>query len=270
MRKQQKTVRKYRLTLDLQLFSEDPGVEVVPAAGEQTEQVENTQTGDEKAAAEPGKEDVAFSKRLSAAEKKWQDDKEAEIQKIKDEYKDHDLYRKATEYLQKTSGIPDMMTLKETIELEELQERADRENVSPETLKRIDELEAKAKRGEELEATISQEKAAAEFEQSLKTFSEGKEIGGAPLDYKELWNYMHENEIAKPDVAFKAMKADILEQKLATAKDDAVKDYLSSKRGVKTEGSTGATAQTLPPTGGGFKGAEARAIARVAASRTAE
>lgn len=259
-------MKKYRFTLDLQQFSEDPGVEVVPAAGEQSE----VPPPSNDKPAETGKEDVAFSKRLSAAQEKWNAEKEAEIQKIRDEYKDHDTYRKATEYLQKTSGISDVMTLKETIELEELQERADKENVAPEVLKRIDELEAKAKRGEELEAAISQEKEAAAFEQSLKTFSDGKEIDGAPLDYKELWKYMHENETANPELAFKAMKSDIIEKKLATVKEDTVKDYLNSKRGVKTEGSTGAAAQPIPPTGGGFKGAEQRAIARMQASRTAE
>lgn len=237
--------------------------------------VETEDNSDAGNAPESGSEEVtkqeSFAKRLKeSTDKAIAEERAKWEQENSEKYKDFDTYRKATEYLQKQTGISDMMTLKEEIELTELQERADKENVSPETLKRIDELEAKAKRGEELEASISQEKAAAEFEQSLKTFAEGKEIDGKPLDHKELWNYMHENEIGKPDIAYKAMKADLLEEKLATAKEDSIKEYLSSKRGVKTEGSTGSAAQSSPQTGGGFKGAEQRAIARIAASRQAE
>lgn len=258
-------MKKFRLKLDLQLFNDDSGVEGVSAAEGQTE----VTTGEEVAATEPSKEDVAFSKRLSAAQEKWNAEKETEIQKLRDEYKDHDTYRKAAEYLQKTSGIDNIMSLREEIELQELQERADKENVPPEVIKRIDELEKKAARADELEAKTASEKAAQEFEQSIKTFSEGKEIDGKPLDYAELWEYMHENEIAKPEVAFKAMKADMLEAKLASAKEDAIKDYLNTKKGVKTESGSGAAVQQTQ-TGGGFKGAESRAIARIRASQTAE
>lgn len=268
--------KKYRFALNLQMFAEDggaaSGVEGTFAAGEQSQGAESasTQTGDQGAAAEQGKGDVAFAKRLSAAQEKWNVEKEAEIQKIREEYKDHDTYRKATDYLQRTSGISDLLTLKEEIELADLQERADKEKVPPAVLKRIDELEAKAAKADEFEAKNSQEKAAAEFEQSLKTFVEGREIDGKPVDHAELWKYMHENEIGKPEAALKAMKADILEAKLATAKEDTIKEYLNSKKGVKTEGASGAAAQSTPNTGGGFKGAEARAIARIKASRTAE
>lgn len=266
---------KRYLKLDLQMFAEGDsasGVEVVPAAGEQSQGTDDitTQTGDQGAAAEQGKGDVAFAKRLSAAQEKWNADKEAEIQAIRDQYKDHDTYKQATEYLQRTSGINDILTLKEEIELSNLQERADKEQVPPAVLKRIDELEAKAAKADEFEATAAQEKAAAEFEQSLKTFVADKEIDGKAVDHTELWKYMHENEISKPEIALKAMKADVLEAKLATAKEDSIKEYLNSKKGVKTEGASGAAAHTTPPTGGGFKGAEARAIARAKAARTAE
>lgn len=259
-------VKKYRYGLDLQMFA---GEEDAPAAGEPAGEGV-TQTGDQGAAAEQGKEDVAFSKRLSAAQAKWQTEKDAEIQKIRDEYKDFDTYKRATDYLQKSSGISDLMTLKEEIELQELQERADKQNVPASVLKRIDELEAKAARADELEAKENQSKAASEFETSLKEFVKDKEIDGKPIDHTELWKYMHENEIAKPEAALKAMKADILEAKLATAKEDAVKEYLNSKKGVKTEGSAGAAAQSLPPADGSWKDIEKRAIARIQASRTAE
>jgi len=257
---------KYRFGLDLQLFSEDmgdsggegTGVEDVSAAGTHDDVTEVSGAG-EQAAADP----KAFAARLAAEKAKIE-------REYNERYKDYDTYKQATEYLQRTSGIDDILTLKEEIELANLQERAEKENVPPEVLKRIDELEVKAAKAEEYEAKSAQEKAAVEFEASLKTFVEGKEIDGKPVDHNELWKYMHDNEIGKPEIALKAMKADILEAKLATAKEDSIKDYLNSKRGVKTEGASGAAAQTTPPTGGGFKGAEARAIARVRASRTAE
>lgn len=213
----------------------------------------------------------SFAKRLKESTDKAIAEERAKWEKeYSEKYKDHDTYKKAAEYLQKTSGFSDIMTLKEEIELQELQERADKENVPASVLKRIDELEAKAAKADELEAKVNQEKAASEFEHSLKDFVADKQIDGKPVSHTELWSYMHENGITKPEAALKAMKADILEAKLATAKEDAVKEYLNSKKGVKTEGSTGAAAHQIPQAGGGFKGAEQRAIARIAASKSAE
>lgn len=264
--------QQYLLKLNLQLFGEEgTGEASAPAAEEQTQgnDVPNPTGDDGQAAAEPGKEDVAFSKRLSAAQEKMRAEHAAELQKLRDEYQNHDTYRKAAEYLQRTSGIEDVMTLKEQIELVELQERADKYDVSPEVQKRIEMLEAKAEKADAMEAEKSQQQAASEFESSLKSFCEGKEIDGNPVEHTELWKYMHENEIGKPEVALKAMKADLLEAKLATAKEDAIKDYLKSKQAPKTDGAPGAAAQTTQ-TGGGFKGAEARAVARIKASQNAE
>lgn len=253
-------MKKYKYSLDLQLFNDDvpampePGVEEVPAAEEQTSepQVED-------------KADAAFAKKLSVERKKWESERDSEVQKVRDEYKDHETYKKATEYLQKTSGIQDVMSLKEQIELAELQERAEEENLPPEVLKRLDKLEEKAARGDELEEQVAQEKASQEFENNLKSFCDGKEIDGKPLDHKELWNYMAENETSNPNLAFKAMKADLLEAQVADAKKTGVKEYLNSKTGVKTN--SGAPAGSLPQ-GGGWKGAEERALARIRASQT--
>lgn len=257
-------MKKYRFSLDLQLFNDEvppvpeTGVEEVPAAEEQIESEIPTED----------KAEAAFAKKWSDQRKKWEADKEAEIQAIKDQYKDHDVYKKAAEYLQKSSGISDMMTLKEEIELQELQERAEESNIPPEMQKRLEELEAKASKADELEAQRTQEQQAMEFESNLKSFCEGKEIDGEPLDHKELWNYMAEHGVGNTEIAFKAMKADLLEAKLADAKKDAVTDYLNSKKGVKAEGSGAAVNQI--ETGGGFKGAEARAIARLKARKQAE
>lgn len=247
----------------------ESGVENVPAAGEQSQRTEvnaDPSGVETKGAADPEQQnnfEKAFAKRLSA--------KEAEIEaKFAEKYKGYDDYKLAAEYLQKTSGIGDILTLREQIELQQLQERAEEANVPPEVLKRIDQLEAKAAKADEMEAEAKQKEEWQSFETSLKDFCKDKTLDGKAVDHMDLWKYMHENEVTKPDVAFKAMKADLLESKLETAKTDAVKEYLATKTGVKTEGSQGAAAQSAPVPTGGFKGAEQRAVERMRAAREAQ
>lgn len=269
---------KHRLKLNLQLFAEgesiDPGVESAPAAEVQETEVTDSNPGVEsQAAAEPEKQnnfEKAFAKRLADAQAKWEADKQAELQKMQEQYKDYDVLKKATEYLQKTSGIQDLMSLKEQLELTELQERADRENVPPDVLKRIDELEVKAAKAEEYEKQQQEAQTIQQFESSLKTFCEGKEIDGKPLSHQELWQYMHENEISKPESAFKAMKADILEAKLETAKQDAVKEYLESKKAPKVEGSGSPGQQHVDTSKLGWGDVTKAAIARMQSALTRE
>src|SRR5690606_13593012 len=131
----------------------------------------------------------AFAKRLAEKEAKWKADKDAEIQALRDQYTDHDTYELAAEYLQQQAGVPDMITLKEEIKIAQRQERAEKEKGPPSVLKRIDELEAKAAKGEEYEALQKEQAERQEFESTLKTFSEGKTLGDKPLDHMELWKY---------------------------------------------------------------------------------
>ncbi|WP_027085403.1 hypothetical protein [Cohnella panacarvi] len=267
---------RFLLPMKLQLFAEGEaasGVEGTPAAGEQSQVSEppGEPVGDQSGEpAKPNNFEKAFAKRLSEKEAQWNTAKDAEIQALRDQYKDYDTFKLAAEYLQQKAGVPDMLTLKEEIELVRLQERAEKEKVPPSVLKRIDELEAKAAKGEEYEALQKEQAERQEFETSLKTFSDGKTLGDKQLDHTELWKYMHENEIANPEVAYKAMRADLLEEQLKTAEEDAVKKYLESKKAPKAEGAPGAAARQVPTTGGGFKGAEQRAAERIRAARTAE
>lgn len=255
--------KRYRHSLDLQTFNDpvevETGVDIVPAAEEQTTEITEqvTQTED--------KTEVAFAKKWAAKEKEWQEQKEREIQALKDQYKDHEVYKQAAEYLQKSSGINDIMTLKEEIEMQKLQERAEERNMNPEDLKRLDELEAKAKRLEELEAERERTKQIEEFETSLKGFAEGKEIDGKPLDHKELWQYMADNEVSNPDIAYKAMKADFLEAQVAEAERKGVEKYLASKTGVKTGGGVPTGTENTPAKT--LKEAEQRALARLKSLR---
>lgn len=263
-------MKKYPLVLDLQLFSEemtDPGVEVVPAAEEHgSDQVDtSSETGERsEVAAEPEKDsnfEKAFAKRLAA--------KEAEMEaKYAEKYKDYDVLQKATAHLQKTTGIGDLMTLKEELELADLQERAEKQDLDVDTLKRIEQLEEKAAKGDALEAKFQQEQQWKEFENSLQTFCEGKEIDGKTVDHKELWNYMFENDIQKPDIAFKAMKADVLETKLATVKEDSIRDYLASKQAPRFEGNNGAAgSQSVDTSKMSWKELERHAAGRLEAAR---
>jgi len=256
---------KFRFRLDLQQFNDGEASEAPVTESPSVEADGNpSDTGIAPESDSDVTKSKSFASRLkektdiavSDARKQWE-------QEVADKYKDYDNYKKVAEYLQKTSGINDMMTLKEQIELEELQERAEQENVPPAVLKRIDELEAKAKEADELKAQAEQAKQAEQFETTLKTYCEGKEIDGKPLDHKELWKYMAENEVSNPDIAYKAMKADLLEAQVTEAKKKGVEEYLASKTGVKTN--SGAAASSVP-SGGGFKGASERALARFRAN----
>lgn len=257
---------------------EETGVEDVSAAEAQEVQEIPEDSADEsganeEVAAEPEKQnnfEKAFAKRLAEKEAQWKAEKESEIQKLREEYKDYDVSRKAMEYLMKQNGINDSMSLKEQLELVDLNERAESENVSPEVLKRIDELEAKAAKAEEYEKQQAEQKQVSEFESSLKEFAKDKQIDGKPVDHMELWQYMSENQIAKPEAALKAMKADILEAKLETAKADAVKEYLASKQAPKVEGAGVAGAEQRDTSKMGWGDITKAAAERLRASMSKE
>lgn len=249
----------------------ESGVEIVPAAEEQIVDV-SSETGDEiEVAAEPGKTnnfEKAFAKRLAAKEAEWESKKQEEFQKLQDQYKDHDHYKKAAEYLQKTTGINDILTLKEEIELTELQERAEETGITPEMQRRLEVLEAKASKVDQMEAQQQQEQEWKQFEDTLKNFCEGKEIDGKAVDHTELWKYMHENEVTRPEVAYKAMKADVLEQKLSTAKEDTINSYLASKQAPRAEGNNGAPgSQRVDTRTMSWKEIEKHAAARLEAAK---
>lgn len=261
--------KPFALPLNLQLFSEDSGaaetgVESASAAEVQTEtpEVTESQTGVEtQAAAEPEKQnnfEKAFAKRLAAEREKWQSE-------TSEKYKDYDTLKDVADYFREVNEAPDMMTLKERIEMERLQQRAERENVPPEVLQRIDMLEAKAAKADEFEQQQAQERTMQEFENGLKEFVKDKQLGEKPVDHLELWKYMHENGIAKPEVAFKAMKADQLETKLQERETDVINRYIQSKSAPKVESGGVAGMQSWKPTGD-IDAATARAAARIRAA----
>ncbi|NJJ38546.1 hypothetical protein [Paenibacillus apii] len=174
-------------------------------------------------------------KAIAEAKAKW----EAEIA---EKYGDYDTHKELSQYFQQINNT-DAITLKERIEMERLQERADKENTTPEMLKRLDELEAKAAKADELEQQHQQEQINRMFWSAAEKFVDGKGISKEDLN-----QYMIDNEIfvdmtnpeaaeKKFNMAYKAMKADELQQQLVTAKETAVKEYLQSKSAPRVEGS---------------------------------
>ncbi|OKP91415.1 hypothetical protein [Paenibacillus sp. P32E] len=215
----------------------------------------------------------SFAHRLKESTEKALAEERAKWEKeTSEKYKDYDTYRKATEYLQKTSGIDDVMTLKEQIELQELNERAEQQNVPPEVLKRIDELEQKAARGEELEKKQQAEEINNLFWKAAESFVEGKDVSKEDLN-----KYMIENDVfidptnpeaadRKFNMAYNAMKAEEYKTQLTTAKETAVKEYLQSKSAPKVEGSGSPGIVTEDTSKMDWKDINARIVARMNAA----
>jgi hypothetical protein len=211
----------------------------------------------------------SFAHRLKESTEKALAEERAKWEKeTSEKYKDYDTYRKATEYLQKTSGIDDVMTLKEQIELQELNERAEQQNVPPDVLKRIDELEQKAARGDELEAKQQQEQVNNLFWKAAEQFVEGKDVSK-----EELNKYMIENDIfvdpmnselaqRKFDMAYKAMQYDVMQKKLESAEKDGMNKLLSSKGSIPTIPGKTAQGQVVSDRPKTFAEARARAMQR--------
>lgn len=245
------------------------GVDVTPAAEVQTEQTEASadQSGvDSKAAAEPEKQnnfEKAFAKRLAEAEKKWQAE-------TAEKYKDYDTHKELSDYFQKINGM-DAMTLKERVEMERLQERAERENVPPEVLKRIDELEAKAAKGEQLEQQQQEVQRINTYFSALNEFVKDKGVDPQALNQFMIDNEMQYNPNAMEKsftLALNAFKADEYKAKLETAKKDAIDEYLGSKKAPKSEGAPGSAGfQTADTSKMSWKELNKHAAARLEAAK---
>lgn len=240
---------KDRIKLDLQLFSEEMDMPQMETGVEDVPDAEVHESGEESSvAAEPNNFEKAFAKRLAAKEAEWRASQEAEINKVKEQYKDFDIYRKATEFLQKQNGINDVMTLKEQLELVELQERAERHNVDPEVQRRIEELEAKAARADELEQQRAQEEQERqqqqqrqEFERNyfdqLGEFAKAHEIEGEALNKFMIDNglFVNPEQMQRSfEIAFKAMQYDQMQKQLAEAEKNGMKKLIQSKSNIPT------------------------------------
>lgn len=219
-----------------QIMDAEPGsTEVVAAPSTpETPNVEVPENNDPKG--------IAFGKALVAEREKIRKELETEYD---EKYKDYDLHKDLSGYLSELNGGTDLITLKERVELERLEKRAEKEDVSPETLKRIDELEAKAAKGDELEKQQQEAQRVTAYFSTLDKFLEGKGV-----ESKELNQFMIDNGLSYDsanmeksfDIAYKAMKAEEFEKKANEKEADTIKRYLASKNAPKVEGSTGAAA----------------------------
>lgn len=258
-----------RFKMNLQFFSEEieeTGVEEVPAAGEQVDTSdlpEPTETGandSDAADPKPNNFEKAFAKRLSAEREKW----ETERSKESERFKDYDKYEKATQYLMKQGGFSDVQALNDALEQQILMERAEKMGITPEIAQRLEQLEQRAQLADELEQKTQQDQQYAEFRKDLETFSTEKGVNA-----DELHKYMFDNQIGNKEVAFKAMRADQLEQQLQNAKKDAVKEYLESKKAPKVE-STGTAGTLHAEPAKSFAEARQRALERFRALKNQE
>lgn len=214
----------------------------------------------------------SFARRLREhSEKEVRAAREAWDKETSEKYKDYDTHKELSTYLQQVNGV-DAMTLKERIEMDRLQERAEQNEIPPEMQKRLETLEAKAAKADELEQQQHQEKWENTYWTGIGEFAKERGVESQALNQFMLDNGLFidpENLEKSFNIAYKAMKADELEQKLNTAKEDSIKEYLASKKGPRVEGSTGAVGlQSVDTSKMSWKDVEKHAAARLEASRT--
>jgi hypothetical protein len=265
--------QKFYLRLNLQHFSEgdEPVIEesetvsdsvesdgVAPAQDTEVEEVVSDESQEE---SDPIDNSKAFAKRLEErTQAKLAEERQRWEQEQAERYGDYDHLKKVTDYLVQRGEFGDVQALNEAIELEMLQERAEKQNVSPEILQRIDELEAKAQKADYYEKQQEQQRMYGEYKSALDTFVEGKEVSAEDLEM-----FMGEHQIGNFEIAYKAMRAEQLEQKLANAEKEAVQKYLESKKGPRVEGTGAAGVVSDEPTTD-FNVARQRALERLRAA----
>lgn len=247
---------------DIGTASDSPSVEGVD---------ETTDTGTA-SVSEETTEDVtkqqSFAHRLKeSTEKALAEERTKWEKETSEKYKDYDTHKELSQYLQEINGA-DLLTLKEQIEMEKLQTRAEKENMSPEVLKRLDELEAKAARGDELEQQQLKQQNDNLFWSSVDKFVADKEVSKEDLN-----KFMLDNEIfvdlsnedkmtRKFELAYKAMQHDNVVQKLGSAEKDGMKKLIQAKGNIATIPGKSAQGQVVSAPPKTWADARARAMQR--------
>lgn len=266
----QKYTRKYRLPLNLQLFSDegavDTGVESASDAGmpaiEGSQSDSSAQSGvDTSADAGQVKDEKDFAKAMRAKEAHLRKQIESEYA---EKYKDYDTHKELSSYFQQINGL-DAMTLKERIEMERLQERAEKENVPPEVLKRLDELEAKAAKVDEFEQQQQQQQWQQTYFTGLNEFVKDRGVEADKLN-----QFMIDNEFTvNPEdmnksfeLAYKAMKYDDVVKQSEEAEKNGMKKLLQAKGSIPTVPGSSAQGQVVRPPAKTWAEARARAYQR--------
>jgi hypothetical protein len=215
----------------------------------------------------------SFAKRLREhSEKEVKAAREAWEKETGEKYKDYDTLKDTAEFFRERHGYNDLLSMKEEIELVKLQTKAAENNISPEMQKRLETLEAKAAKGEELEQQQQETERVSTYFKSLESFTKDKGVDPQALNQFMIDNELqyNPNNMEKSfDIALKAFKADEAVTKLATAKEDAVKEYLASKKGPRVEGAPGtASVQTVDTRKMSWDQVDKHALERIKAMQT--
>jgi hypothetical protein len=233
---------------------QETGVESVSEADSQDTQSE-INTGVEtksEAGTEETNSEKAWAKRIAAERTKIE-------QEYADRYKDYDVYKEIAEYTKETSNFDDILSVKEAIELERLQQRAEKQQLPVEVQQRLEALEAKAAKADEFEKQQEEQKTYQEFRTNLlEPFAKDKGI-----DANELEKFMTDNQVYNLDMAYRAMKYEDVEAKREQIEKEAVKKFLEAKGSMtKVEGKT-QTGQVIAGTAKNFTDARQRAMQRL-------
>ena len=258
-------MKKFLLMLDLQLFSEDLGVEGGEVADPTPEVAEPVETVDTVDPQEPPTDDLdqskAFARRLEErTQKALQEERTKWEQEYSQKYANYDQYQQAADFFMSRTGYNSFEEMQQAIQEEQLNERAQQNGVNPEYQSRLEQLEERAKIADELEQERENQKIMEEFRSHLGEFSKDKGV-----EPEQLEQFMRENQIPNFEMAYRAMKYEQMENDLKNAKDVAVKEYLESKKAPKVEGSgTPGIIKDAPPKN--FAEARQRALARLSAA----
>lgn len=241
------------------------GVGEVTNPSEQIEQlpIENNPEGQSPAGQtlEDIEQSQAFAKRLQERtqaalveeHQRWE-------QEVSERYGNYDTYDRAMNFFMKQAGYNDLDSMMQAIEQQDLLQRAEKFGVTPEIQQKLESLEAKAQRAEELEYQREQQQLAQRFTQALGQFAQEKETDAAVLE-----QFMVEHNVPNFEVAYNAMRAQQLEEQLTSAKETAIQEYLQSKKAPRVEGS-GATGIVSDEPTTDFKVARERALQRLQAA----
>jgi hypothetical protein len=273
--KEEKRMFSYLLKLNLQLFSDDLGVEggefadpapdlPIDASPEPTDPSADPSPVDPQ---EPPVDDLdqskSFAKRLEErTQKALQEERQKWEEETNQKYGNYDQYHKSMEYVMKASGHNSFEEFQAAIEEAQLTERAEQMGVTPEYQQRLEELEQRAQRADELEQQQEQEQIMKRFQSELQDFSKNKGIEPTDLE-----SFMVEHGIPNFEMAHRAMRYEQMESDLKNAKDIGIKEYLESKKAPKVEGSgTPGIIKDTPPKN--FAEARQRALARLNSADT--
>ena len=154
----------------------------------------------------------------------------------------------------KQAGYNDLDSMMQAIEQQDLLQRAEKFGVTPEIQQKLEALEQKAQRAEELEYQREQQELSQRFTQALGQFAQEKGADAVALE-----QFMVEHNVLILKWLTTPCK---LEEQLTSAKETAIQEYLQSKKAPKVEGS-GATGLYLMNLRRTFKWLAKRALQRL-------